>query len=797
MNDLTFAFRTLLKRPGGTVIILITLSLVIGTMNLVLGVLQHERTAWMPFPDANRVVRLWKMTKDRPRQEIHGDVFVETAKALQSFEAIGAMGNFGPQVLTGVGEPKTLSVQHISPSVLDVAAIAPAMGRAFTTEEVRSGADNLLLISHRCWQSEFNADPKIVGREITLNERPVTIIGVMPEGYDHNGLFYGLDAWLPRDFENPGSEIGWITVVGRTKSGVSPAQVNAELAAVMAPMVRTHAANRGWPAPEASVLALRADKRPGLGFEPEHAFGFAVPIFVLGIAAFNIVNILLARMLSRRHEFAVRFTLGARRIRIVRQLLGESLLLSLLGGIFGIVLSVWIARVTTRLGINAEFSPLVVMVTLSFAVLAGLVIGLVPALRATRGDLVTDLKETGGIGSGGSARRHRLRNGLMIAQVAMAAALCLGAGLLVRSYQNKKHFTPSFDPARFLTLHASVNSKIYTTPESQQLYVEQAMERIAAVPGVEEVSFTSDRVLMRHPFPTSYQFEDQNEWVQHQIIKLTITSPNHLAHVNVPVLRGRPLLDADRRRSPPVIVVNESFVEKHFPGENPIGKRIGIPIESERSSLEIVGVVPDRRNLGNEERLGPEGYVSAAQFFPQWSGAAFVVTFRADFASLQQPVRDAVQSIDPNVPVTQPRLLQVELEQAIARNQWTTRAIGVIAIFGLTMAMIGIYGVVSYSVTERTYELGVRMALGASRRDILQLVVRQGMRYAGLGLAIGLMMGALTTLGIRHRLFGISTLDWVSYSGVCVLFLLTASLASWFPARRASHINPLRALRHE
>lgn len=797
MKNLKFAFRTLFKHPGGTVIILLTLSLVIGTMSLVIGVLKHERNAWMPFPDPDRVVRLWKMNKNGPGNQIHVDVFIEAANSLQNFDAIGGLGNFGSQVLTGVGDPKTLSIQYISPSVLDVAGLAPVMGRVFTTDEVRSGTDSLLLISHRCWQSDFEGDPDIVGREITLNRQPVTIIGVMPEGYDHNGLFYGLDGWLPRDFQSPGNAEGFIQVVGRIEPNISPATLNAELETVMAPLVRTHAADRGWPAPETSVLALRADKRPGIRLEPEQAFVIAVPVFVLGIAAFNIANILLARMLSRRHEFAVRFTLGARRSRIVRQLLGESVLLAVIGGIVGVMVSFWIAKLTARYGIEAEFGPLVVTGTLLFAVLTGVVVGLLPALRSTRCVLVTDLKEFGGIGSGGSVRRHRLRNFLMIGQIAMAAALCLGAGLLLRSYQNKKSFTPGFDSARFLTIHASLNANIYTTPESQQLYVEQAMERIAALPGVKEVSFTSDRLLIRHPFPIGFRFDGQDEWRQDQRVQLTIASPNHLAHVNVPVLRGRALLDADRIGSPPVILVNEAFVKKHFPGEDPIGKRIGIDVESERNWLEIVGVVQDRRNLGNTEHLGPEGYLSAEQFFPHWSGVTIVVESHADLASLQQPVREVVQSVDPNVPVTHSRSVQVELDQAISRNLSGTRAMGLIAIFGLVMAMIGIYGVVSYSVTERTYELGVRMALGANRGEVLRLVVRQGMRYAGIGLTIGLVIGGLTTLGIRRSLFGIGPLDWVSYSGVCVLFLLTALLACWLPARRASNIEPLKALRYE
>ncbi|MBX3744799.1 MAG: ABC transporter permease [Verrucomicrobiae bacterium] len=797
MSNIRFAFRTLLKRPGGTLIILITLSLVIGSMSLVMAVLQHERTAWMPFPDPDRVVRLWKVTKNGPSDQLHVEEFIEAAAALRSFEVIGAMGNYGSQVLTGVGEPKTLSIQHISPSVLEVAGVAPALGRAFTADEVRSGAANLLLISHRCWQAEFSGDPEIIGRAVSLNEKPATIIGVMPKGYDRNGLFYGLDGWLPRDFETAGSAVGFIKVVGRGRAGISSARLNAELAAVMSPLVRRHAENRGWPTPEASVLALRADKRLKVHFEPEQVFGIAIPVFVLGIAAFNIANILLARMLSRRHEFAVRFTLGARRFRIVRQLLGESVLLALLGGIVGLVSSVWIARLTARYGIGVEFSPLVIAGTLLFAGLAGLVVGWLPAWRSTRGELVTDLKESGGIGSGGSARRHRLRNFLMIGQVAMAAALCLGAGLLVRSYQNKKSFPPGFDVSRFLTVHSSLNDRIYPTPESRQLYVGQAMERIAGVPGVGEVSLTSDRVLMRYPFPSGFRFEGQDNGQEGQWVRLTVASPNHLSHVNVPIVRGRPLGSADRRGSPPVLLVSESFVRSYSPNEDPIGRRVGIDVEAGRSWLEIVGVVPDRRNLGYEEHLGPEAYLSADQFFPHWSGVAFVVECRGDPTTLRQPIREAVQAGDPNVPVTHPRSVRAELDEAIGRSLLETRAIALIAIFGLIMAMLGIYGVVSYSVTERTYELGVRMALGADRGEILRLVVRQGLRYAGTGLAIGLVLGGLTTLGLRRMLFGIGVLDWVSYAAVCALFVLTALLASWFPARRASNVEPLRALRHE
>jgi hypothetical protein len=274
-------------------------------------------------------------------------------------------------------------------------------------------------------------------------------------------------------------------------------------------------------------------------------------------------------------------------------------------------------------------------------------------------------------------------------------------------------------------------------------------------------------------------------------------SPNHLPLVNVALTRGRFLQTSDRRGAPSVMVVNQSFKQKFFPREETVGKQILMNLDGTEKWIEIVGVVPDRRNLGSKEHLGPEGYVSATQFFPSWAQLVFLVHKHLDPASLQAEIRDAVKSVDPNVPVGQTQLLQAELTAAINWNLGGTRAISVIALFGLVMALIGIYGVVSYSVTERTYEMGVRMAMGAERLDIIALVVRQGLRYSGIGLLIGLVLGGLTTLGIREMLFGIGALDWLTYTGVCLLLLVTSVMASWFPARRASSIDPMPALRAE
>lgn len=797
MNDLKFALRQLFKRPAGTVIILVTLSLVIGSMSLVLGVIQHESNVMMPFPEPDRVVRLWQQTKNGPRDYILGAVYTEAAERIQGLKAVGAMGNYGSQVMTGEGEPKTLTIQYATASVFSVIEIPPMLGRTFSEAEVKSGMENLLVISHALWQSDFGGETNVIGREITLNEKPVTIIGVMPPGIGDDGLFYGQEGWLPKDFSSSREANKFFKIVGRRNAGVSASQLNAELTTVLPPLLQAFDVETGRETEDTSFSALRADKHPGRRMDPTQWAVIAMPVFILGIAAFNIANILLGRMLSRRHEFALRFTLGARKGRLIRQLLAESVLLALLGTVTGVTAAYWGSKWAATQGLQVQFSPLVLGSTLVFAMVTGVVVGWIPAWRATRGDLVTDIKETGGIGSGGGVARHRLRNFLAIGQVAMAAALCLGAGLLVRSYVSKRGFEPGFDPSNMVSISASLTKEMYPENADRGLFARQARERLMAVPGVTAVSYSSDRVVSRYPFSMGFRFDGQDTWHQEQRIMVTVASPNHLELVNVPVLRGRPLQDTDRRGSSPVLLVNQTFANRYFPDENPIGKRIRLLLEGSEKWPTIVGVVADRRNLGNTDDLGPEGYLSALQIFPEWSSPVFLVQTAVAPSALRDALRGAVQSVDSNVPVGSPFPVTAEIDRAVKNNLYGTRAIGVVAAFGLFMAMIGIYGVISYSVTERTYEMGVRMAMGASRRDLTKLVIGQGLRFAVIGLGVGLILGGMMAVGLRKALFGISHLDLTTYACVCLLLLATALFASWLPARRAARVDPMEALRNE
>ncbi|MBI4661090.1 MAG: ABC transporter permease [Verrucomicrobia bacterium] len=797
MNDLKFAFRQLLKRPGGAAIILATLALVIGTMSLAFGVIQHELAKWMPFPQPGQMVRLWQFGKERPAEHFPAAVYAETTGRIQGLEAIAGLGGYGSQVLTGEGEPRSLSIQHVTASVFKVAGVQPLLGRWFTAEEQRAGREDLLVISHGAWQSEFQGDESVIGKVVRLNEAPCTIIGVMPAGFERNALFYGLDGWLPKDFESPSQHNHWIHVVGRRKPTVPTAQLNAEVGAVMPSILANFRTARGWETEEVSVRTLPLNKRPESKDAASIVSGASISLFVVAIAVFNVANILLGRILNRRHEFAVRFSLGAGRRRIVRQLLTESLLLSFLGAGAGVIGAMWVAGWAAARGLNAQFSPAVLGWTALAAAVIGVAVGWLPAWRATKGNLLTDLKAAGGTGAVGGSGRHRLRNFLVIGQVAMATSLCLAAGLLVRSYFNKQRFDPGFDTRPLITVGASLNQQIYGEPEKRLLFTRQALDQIRALPGVEEAAVSSDRTIDRFPFRIGFRLEGQEAWRQGQMVSLSLQSPNYLRMLNQPVLRGRGLSEDDRRGAPAAAVVNQSFANRYFPGDDPIGKQFAVPVEANPNWLTIVGVVPDRRDLGYKEHHGPEAYLCAYQFAPVWASTLFLVRTQPKPAVLGDALRKAIQSVDRNVPVGTPMPLDSQIERTVRRNLDGMRAIGAIGLFGLIMATIGIYGVVAFSVVDRTRELGIRMALGATRRDTLRLVVRQGLRHVLIGLAVGMALGVVTTLGIRELLYGTRPFDPSTYGAVGGIMFASSLLATLIPARRALHINPVEALRYE
>ena len=797
MNDLKHAFRQIQKRPGGTIVILGTLSLVIGAMGMILGILQSERTRWMPFPNYDEVVRLWHVSKNGAQDRVPHETFVGLTDQVSGFRVLGAMGNYGTQVLTGIGEPKTMSTLHVSAEVFEVMGVPLLLGRPFSVDEVRSGEDRIVVISEEAWVSIFEKDSDVIGREITLNHSVYQIVGVMAPGMNSNGLFYGTDIWLPRDFSSPGAVNGFIQVVGRRESTVSPKQLNAELASFFSPLNLDSASGLKRGGDEFSVIALRADKLPSRRVDGEMVFGLTIPFLVLGIAAFNVANILLARMLMRRHEFAVRFSMGANRWRLIRQLITESTVLALIAASIGMLFAYWTAQWARSRGLETEFSPFVVVGTTLFALVAGVVVGWLPALRATRGDFAWDLKDSSAAAAGGGVSRHRLRDLLVVGQVGMATVLCIAAGLMLRSQAKKRQFDPGFDASKLLEITVTLNRDQYPEAARRSLYNESVMERLSAIPGVETVAMASDRSVNRNPFNMGFKLAGAESWVPGHSLDLTMTSPNYLEMLNVPLLRGRGLQSGDRRGSPDVMLVNQSFVDRFFPDEDPIGRALGFSLESRVLWPTIVGVVGDRPNLGSQRDLGPEGYLCIDQVAPEWVSSSFIIETSSSPGVLGRTVREAVRSVDVDLPVGRAITVDSAINRSMEGSKAGLRAMSGIGMFGLLIAILGIYGVVGYSVTERRREFGIRMALGSSRVGVLRLIFRQGFSFAVIGLGIGLVLAFGVTMGMEEIVYGISPFDLPTYLVVGVVLAASAGLATLIPGFRAMRIDPAHSLRYE
>ena len=796
MKDILFAFRQIRSHPVASAVIIGTQAVILGVLCLVMAAMERDRQLWMPYPDPDRVTQLWQVTKSGAGNFFPGESYPELVGQIQGWKVMAAVNSGGPGVLTGEGEPRSTLVYHVSPSLFDVMGVQPELGRAFTPEEARSGREELLVISHDLWQSFYAGDPSIIGRSTTLNQRACVIIGVLPKGVHDSAVLQGADVLTPKSYEAVDEFGGLLQVFGRRSDDVSSSRLNAELQAKVTAAV-TATVPDFWEEGPVRVGAWRADARPGRRLESHHLFGVAIPVFVVGIAGFNVANVLLARMLARRHEFAVRFSMGAPRGRVVRQLLVESGLLAAIGGAFGALLAYAAAQWARTQGLDTHFNAGVLGGTMAGSLILGLSAGWLPAARATRGVLATDLKDSSRASAGGGVTRHRLRDALVVGQVAMAVALCLGAGLLVRSDLERRGFDPGYDAGRLLRVSVPLNGDRYDDRDARLIFAERVKERLLGLPGIENVSISSDRVVERLPFPKRIAIEGDAGRAGANAAAVSVVGPDHFEMINVPMLQGRPILETDRRGSPSVAVVNQSFADRYFPDDDPVGRRIGIDIETDREWVEIVGVFQDRRDIGITEDHGPEVSLSAKQHAPGWIEWNFLAATASESADIAEAALEATRSIDPDCPVERPKPLSALIRLSMERNRAGAQAIAAIGLFGFILALLGIYGVVAHSVTERTREMGVRMALGATRGDVLRMALSRGMRLTVGGLTLGLILGAMITSGTREMLYGITPYDLPTYLFVCAALALAALAAACAPARRAVAINPQDALRYE
>ncbi|HEX8072777.1 MAG TPA: ABC transporter permease [Pyrinomonadaceae bacterium] len=806
-QDVRFGVRMLMKTPGFTLVAVAALALGIGANTAIFSVVHKVLLQPLPFAEPARLVGL------HSRDERDGTLgeafsypnFQDLRAQRQLFEGVAAYSR-ASAFLVGSEGPEQLRGLVVSADLFPLLGARAALGRVFTTEEDKQGRERVIVLSDALWRQRFNADPKIVGQAITLTSGPATVLGVMPEGFKYPVGEQRVEYYMPLaqsvspdNFNQRGAV--FLSVVARLRAGLTLQQAQAETTRVAT-----------------QLAAAYPDSNTALGFvlKPLHEdlVGDVRPAlyvllgavaFVLLIACANVANLLLARAAARQKEIAVRTALGASRGRIVGQLLVESLLLALAGGALGLLLALWgldllIAAAPAdipRLH-DVKLDPVVLAFTCGVALLTGVVFGLAPAWQASKTDFNDALKE-GGRGGTEGLRHNRLRGALVVSEVALSLVLLVGAGLLLQSFWRLLKVDPGFRPERVLAADVLARGKQFAEPAQRAVFFQQVLQRVGQLPGVEAVGAVS-------PLPLGGNFESYSFRVEGQTYPrgeepaadFRVISPDYFRTMAIPVKQGRAFNERDTDKAPPVVVINETFARRFFPGENPTGRRLALDDgeDDHAAPREIVGVVGDVRHAGLDQPVTPEMYVPFQQL-PPARLSIVTRTTAADPAGVATSVRAAIREVNAEQPVYNVRPVTQLLAQSVARRRFNMLLLGTFAALALVLAALGIYGVMAYSVTRRTHELGIRLALGAQRGDILRLVVGQGMVLVGTGAALGLVAALLGARLMASLLFGVSALDPLTYFGVALLLAAVALVACLIPARRATRVDPMVALRYE
>ncbi|HSE20104.1 MAG TPA: ABC transporter permease [Pyrinomonadaceae bacterium] len=798
-QDLRYSGRMLLKNRSFTLIAILTLGLGIGANTAIFSIVNAVLLRPFPYQAPEHLVMIGENVARGSVSYPNFADWKDDRKAFESTSAVRANENFN---LTGAGEPERLQGRLVSAEFLSTLGVKPFIGRDFLAEEDRQGATPAVILSYGFWSRRFGNDQNIIGKQITLNNQSFTVIGVTPADFE-----YGLtaDVTVPvglqsERFKTRGADPG-ISVVARLKPNVPLLQAESELNVIYARLEQDYPqSNTGrravlLPLHEAFVGDVRQPLLILLG-----AVGL-----VLLIACANVANLLLVRASTRRREISVRLALGASRIRIIRQLLTESLLLSMIGGLLGIMLAYWgtgfiayqLPDGIPRLDKSAVDGSVLVF-TVLVSILTGLLFGLAPALQASRLNLTESLKEGDRSSSG---NRQRLRGGLVIGEVALTLTLLVGAGLLVQSFRRVLQVDPGFKAQNLLTMQVSVNN-----PDGQQIanFFEQLQENIRQLPGVEAVAVSNGLPLGVANHPTFFiegrpRPENGNAPAG---IRYTV-SPDYFRAMGIEVLRGRVFSAQDKPETPLVVIVDEALVQQHFPNEDPIGKRIsqsasGIP------SYEIIGVV---RHVEHDNLDGPA--IRAPQFYTAFNQTPLdklpmqvrrinlLTRTSVEPSSLSGRVRGEIAALNRDQAIFNVRTMTEIVGQSVAPRRFSMLLLTIFAVVALLLESIGIYGMLSYAVAQRTREIGLRMTLGAQRSNVLRLVISQGMKLALAGVALGLVASLVLTRTIKNLLFGVSANDPLTFIAIAMLLVFVALLACWIPARRATKVDPMVALRYE
>jgi predicted permease len=803
-QDLRFGFRQLLGKPGFAVIATLSLALGIGANTAIFSLVDAVLLRPLPFHDPDRLVMVWEDAAKIgfPRNTPAPANYADWKAQNRVFEDMAAI-NWRSFNLTDEGEPEKVEAQAVTANLFPLLGVKPDLGRVFNGEEDQPGRNNVAVISYGLWQRRFGGDPALIGKEILLNGQKHTVIGVAPAGFQFLSKEVGLwvpAAFSPQELANRGSH--YLTVVARMKPGVTLKEARADVAAITQRINRDHTTWHGFELGSV-VISLReqlaGDVRPAL-----IVLSVAVG-FVLLIACANIANLLLARGASRFREIAVRTALGAGRGRILRQLLTESVLLAVAGGLAGLLFA-WssfsflkqIIPDNMALNTGVRIDARIFGFTLLLSLLTGIVFGLAPALQAAKIDLNEALKQSGGRTGIGVGHR-RLRGALVVIEIALALVLLVGAGLLIRAFLRLRTLDIGVNPENALTLRTMLPRNKYGELPKRDAFYRQALERVRALPGVVSAGYTTAMPLTWKGGTNSFVIEGRDQGPGQDAQSRQI-STGYMETMGVKLRQGRFFGDHDDAQSQPVAVINETMARQFWSGENALGKRFKLgSVDSQNPWVTVVGVV------GDIKEMGLEAPTKAEMFFPYQQLPRMLWNMPRDLAvrttgdpmSVVAAVRQAVWSVDRNQPVSNIRTMDEILSEEVAQRRIGMTLLAAFAALALALASLGIYGVLSYSVAQRTQEIGLRMALGAGRKDVLRMVVADGMRLAAAGVAIGLGASFALTWLMAGLLFGVSASDPLTLGGVTLLLITVALLACFIPARRAMRVDPMVALRCE
>lgn len=804
-QDLRYGLRMMVKNPGFTVVAVIALALGIGANSAIFSVVNTILLRPLPYKEPDRLVMVWEDASKHgyPRDTPAAANYLDWREQNQVFDSMAAIADQSFN-LTGTGEPERINGRRVSSSLFPLLGVEPQLGRAFTAEEDQPGANRVVVMSHSLWQRRFGSDRNIIDKPLMLNGESYRVIGVMPQHFQFPSR--DVELWVPIAFtQQEAASRGrhYLQVIARLKPGVSLEQAQAEMSAIAARLQQQYPDQNTDLG--AAVIPLH-----------EHVAGKIKPAllvllgavgFVLLIACANVANLLLARAAVRQKEIAVRVALGASRLRLIRQFLTESILLAMLGGVIGLLLSLWgvhllksfIPENISQAG-AITIDARVLIFTLLVTLLTGLVFGLAPATQASNFNLNETLKE-GGRDSAQGSRGNRIRSLLVIAEVAVSLILLIGAGLLINSFLRLRTVDPGFRSNNLLTMSIVLPQTKYPDQAQRSAFYTELVRRIETLPGVKSAAVTNWIPLVSQGDSIGFSVEGRPDPVgsKRPTVVTRVIHPHYFRTMGIQFLEGREFGDQDRVDSPAVAIISETMARRFWPGEDPTGKRI-TPGQSSSTDpddwITIVGVVKDVRQFELVAEPKPQMYLSYVQagfFAPRH----LVVSTEVEPLSLAATVRKTVWDIDKDQPVSNISTMEEVLSESVARQRFSMLLLAIFAGVALVLAAVGIYGVMSYSIAQRTHEIGIRMALGAQKSDVLKLAVGAGLKLVLIGVAIGLVAAFILTRVMASLLFGISATDPATFITISLVLISVALLASYIPARRATKVDPMVALRYE